>query len=61
MFTPGTGFERLPQPLALAPVEESETALGPAVVRQEPGLSGLPEPGDGEPRGKPRETNGAFF
>lgn len=47
------------QHLIRAPAEESETVLGPAVVRQEPGLSGAPDPG--EPRGKPRDTSGAFF
>lgn len=48
-----------PQPAAGALAEENKTVLGPAVLRQEPGLSGSPEPG--EPRGKPREASGAFF
>lgn len=39
--------------------EESEAILGPAVVRQEPALFGLPEPG--EPRGKQREGAARYF
>ena len=47
------------QPWARALAEESEAVLGPAVVRQEPARSGLPEPG-----GAQRETegmSGTFF
>lgn len=51
---PASSQHRIP---ALA--EESKTVLGPAVVRQEPGLSGAPDPG--EPGGKPRDPSGAFF
>lgn len=48
-----------PSGCGLALAEESEAILGPAVVRQEPVLSGLPEPG--EPRGKSRERAARYF
>lgn len=44
MLTPGAGSERPSRPPARGLAEDGKAALGPAVVRQKPGLSGSLEP-----------------